>query len=288
MVEPILKWAGGKRSLIPYILGLLPPDYKQRIYHEPFFGGGALFFTLRPTRGSINDINPRLINFYKVVRDDPEGLIKTAMKYRYEKETFYKLREHYNRASLSPIEDAALTLYLNKTAFNGLYRVNSKGEFNVPFGRYTNPTIVDKDRIRAASKQLQQIDIMQKDFSYVIERADEGSICYFDPPYLPVSDTSNFTSYARDGFTWTDQVRLRDACITLHEKGVLFVLSNSYVEKLVDFYRDVSDFKIHVVQANRAINSKAAARGPVKEALITNIPDEVSSGVKTLSHFIEN
>jgi len=288
MVEPILKWAGGKRSLIPHIIGLLPPDYKQRIYHEPFFGGGALFFNIRPTRGSINDINPRLINFYRVVRDDPEGLIETALEYRYEKETFYKLRDHYNRASLSPTEDAALTLYLNKTAFNGLYRVNSKGGFNVPFGRYTNPTIVNKDRIRAASKQLQNIEIMQKDFSYIVERAEEGSICYFDPPYLPVSDTANFTSYARDGFTWTDQVRLRDACIKLHEKGVYFVLSNSYVEKLIDYYRDESDFSIHVVQANRAINSKAAARGPVKEALITNIPDGMSGGVKTLSHFIEN
>jgi DNA adenine methylase len=288
MVEPVLKWVGGKRSLIPHILRLLPLDYKQRTYHEPFFGGGALFFMLKPTRGSINDINSRLINFYRVVRDDPEALINLAIEYRYEKETFYKLREHYNRDTLSPTEDAALTLYLNKTAFNGLYRVNSKGEFNVPFGRYTNPTIVDKDRIRAASKQLKNIEILQKDFTYVVEKAEEGSICYFDPPYLPVSDTANFTSYARDGFTWTDQVRLRDACIKLHEKGVLFVLSNSYVEKLVDFYRDVSDFKIHTVQANRAINSKATSRGPVKEALITNIPDELSDGVKTLSHFIEN
>jgi DNA adenine methylase len=288
MVEPVLKWAGGKRRLIPYIIPLFPTNYKARIYHEPFFGGGALFFTLEPFKGTINDINPRLINFYRVVRDDPEGLIQAAMEYKYEKETFYKLRAHYNHASLSPIDDAALTLYLNKTAFNGLYRVNSKGEFNVPFGRYTKPTIVDKGRIRAASKQLQNIEIFRKDFTYVVETAEEGDICYFDPPYLPVSDTANFTSYAQDGFTWADQVRLRDTCIKLHEKGVLFVLSNSYVEKLIDFYREISSFSIHVVQANRAINSKAAARGPVKEALITNIPDEVSSGGKTLSDFIEN
>jgi DNA adenine methylase len=288
MVEPVLKWAGGKRRLIQHIIRLLPLDYNHRIYHEPFFGGGALFFALKPTKGSINDINPRLINFYRVVRDDPEGLIETAMEYRYEKETFYKLRAYYNRASLGPTEDAALTLYLNKTAFNGLYRVNSKGEFNVPFGRYTNPTIVDKDRIRAASRQLQNIEILQNDFTYVVEKAEEGNICYFDPPYLPLSDTANFTSYVRDGFTWADQVRLRDACIKLHEKGVLFVLSNSYVEKLVDFYRDVSDFEIHVVQANRAINSKATSRGPVNEALITNIHDKLSGGMKTLSQFIEN
>jgi DNA adenine methylase len=288
MVEPILKWAGGKRSLIPNIVALLPTDYKVRAYHEPFFGGGALFFTLKPADGSINDINPRLINFYKVVRDDPEELIEQALQYRYEKDAFYQLRNHYNKEMLSPIEDAALTLYLNKTAFNGLYRVNSKGEFNVPFGRYSNPTIVDKDRIRAASKLLQNIEILQKDFSYVVERAEKDSICYFDPPYLPVSNTANFTSYSQDGFTWNDQIRLKDTCVKLHEKGVFFVLSNSYVEKLIDYYRDVDEFRIHVVKANRAIDSKATSRGPVNEALITNIPEEMSKGVKTLRGFIEH
>ena len=288
MVEPILKWAGGKRSLIPNIVALLPTDYKVRAYHEPFFGGGALFFTLKPADGSINDINPRLINFYKVVRDNPEELIEQALQYRYEKDTFYQLRNHYNKEILSPIEDAALTLYLNKTAFNGLYRVNSKGEFNVPFGRYSNPTIVDKDRIRVASRLLQNIEILQKDFSYVVERAEKDSICYFDPPYLPVSNTANFTSYSQDGFTWNDQIRLRDTCVKLHEKGVFFVLSNSYVEKLIDYYRDVDEFRIHVVKANRAINSKATSRGPVNEALITNIPEEMSKGVKTLRGFIEH
>ena len=288
MVEPILKWAGGKRSLIPNIIALLPTDYKVRAYHEPFFGGGALFFTLKPADGSINDINPRLINFYKVVRDNPEELIEQALQYRYEKDTFYQLRNHYNKALLSPIEDAALTLYLNKTAFNGLYRVNSKGEFNVPFGRYSNPTIVDKDRIRVASRLLQNIEILQKDFSYVVERAEKDSICYFDPPYLPVSNTANFTSYSQDGFTWNDQIRLRDTCVKLHEKGVFFVLSNSYVEKLIDYYRDIDEFRIHVVKANRAINSKATSRGPVNEALITNIPEEMSKGVKTLRGFIEH
>lgn len=288
MVEPILKWAGGKRSLIPNIVALLPTDYKVRAYHEPFFGGGALFFTLKPADGSINDINPRLINFYKVVRDNPEELIEQALQYRYEKDTFYQLRNHYNKEMLSPIEDAALTLYLNKTAFNGLYRVNSKGEFNVPFGRYSNPTIVDKDRIRAASRLLQNIEILQKDFSYVVERAEKDSICYFDPPYLPVSDTANFTSYSQNGFTWNDQIRLRDTCVKLHEKGVFFVLSNSYVEKLIDYYRDVDEFRIHIVKANRAINSKATSRGPVNEALITNIPEEISKGVKTLRGFIEH
>jgi DNA adenine methylase len=288
MPEPILKWAGGKRGLISNILSLFPRDYKSRTYHEPFFGGGALFFTIAPKRGSINDINPRLINFYKVVRDHPEELIKQASQYPYEKEAFYQIREHYNKANLNNIEDGAITLYLNKTAFNGLYRVNSKGEFNVPFGRYNNPTIVDKERIRTASKLLKHIEILQTDFSYLVEKAEKEDLVYFDPPYLPVSDTANFTSYSSDGFSWDDQIRLRDICIKLHEKGVLFVLSNSYIQKLIDYYKDTEDFRILTVKANRAINSKGAKRGPVSEALITNIPESFSVTSKKLTNFIEN
>ena len=288
MPEPILKWAGGKRSLIPNILSLFPKDYRSRVYHEPFFGGGALFFTIKPQRGSINDINPRLINFYRVVRDNPEELIKQASQYPYEKEAFYRIREHYNKTNLSNVEDAAITLYLNKTAFNGLYRVNSKGEFNVPFGRYSNPTIVDKERIRAASKSLKNIEIIQTDFSYVVDGAEKGDLVYFDPPYLPVSGTANFTSYSSDGFSWDDQIRLRDVCIKLDEKEVLFVLSNSYVEKLIDYYKDVEAFRILTVKANRAINSKGTKRGPVNEALITNIPENSSMKDNKLTSFIED
>jgi DNA adenine methylase len=287
MAAPILKWAGGKRSLIPNILALLPHDYQQRTYHEPFFGGGALFFTIKPKKGSINDINSRLINFYIIVRDYPEKLIEQASKYPYKKDEFYRIREHYNRATLNTIEDAAIILYLNKTAFNGLYRVNSKGEFNVPFGRYSNPTIVDTERIIAASKLLKNIEILQKDFSYVVDRAEKGDLVYFDPPYLPVSDTANFTSYSSDGFSWEDQIRLRDVCVKLHEKEIFFVLSNSYVEKLIDNYRSIEDFRILVVKANRAINSKASKRGPVNEALITNIPENLSVKEKGLTSFIE-
>lgn len=288
MPEPILKWAGGKRSLIPSILSLFPRDYKSRTYHEPFFGGGALFFTIKPLRGSINDINPRLINFYKVVRDYPEELIKQASQYPYEKEAFYQIREHYNKSHLNNIEEGAITLYLNKTAFNGLYRVNSKGEFNVPFGRYNNPTIVNTDRIRTASKSLKNIEILQTDFSYIVYKAGKGDLVYFDPPYLPVSNTANFTSYSSDGFSWDDQIRLRNVCKKLDEKGVLFVLSNSYVEKLIDYYKDIADFRILTVKANRAINSKGTKRGPVNEALITNISQSSSIMVSKLTNFIEN
>lgn len=287
MAEPILKWAGGKRSLIPNILELLPIDYGARTFHEPFFGGGALFFTIKPKKGSINDINHRLVNFYKVVRDNPEELINETLRYRYEKDEFYRIREQYNKTKLTNIEDAAITLYLNKTAFNGLYRVNSKGEFNVPIGRYSNPTIVDKERIRVASKCLKNIEIFQNDFSYIANYAGKGDIVYFDPPYLPISNTANFTSYSSDGFSWEDQLRLRDICVKLDEKETFFVLSNSYVEKLIDYYRDFSSFRINIVKANRAINSKGSKRGPVSEVLITNIPEK-SPKNQSLPNFIKN
>ena len=288
MAAPILKWAGGKRSLIPEIISLLPSDFMTRSYHEPFFGGGAVFFIVKPSRGSINDINNRLINFYRVVRVHPEEMIEQALQYKYEKEVYYALRKRYNEeAQIPEIEEAAITLYLNKSAFNGLYRVNSKGEFNVPFGRYSNPTIVDKERIRAASNLLKNVEILQTDFSYVVEKSERGDIVYFDPPYLPISKTAYFTSYSSDGFSWNDQIRLRDACIKLHEKDVLFVLSNSYVEKLVELYQEIEEFRLFTVKANRAINSKATARGPISEALITNIPEGLSMGKTRLSQFIE-
>ena len=271
MADPILKWAGGKRQLIPRILAIFPKDYKQKTYHEPFFGGGALFFKIKPKQGSINDVNPRLMNFYRVVRDCPDELIELAKTYRHGKEEFYRLRDRFNEPGLSDIEDASLLLYLNKTAFNGLYRVNSKGKFNVPFGRYKNPLIVDERRISKASKILKNVDVLCTDFTYVIDYSKEGDLCYFDPPYLPVSDTADFTSYSKDGFNFSDQIRLRDTCVRLDKKGVLFVLSNSYVETLVDKYLDVDNFRVEVVQANRAINSKGDMRGPVDEILVTNI-----------------
>jgi DNA adenine methylase len=273
MVNPILKWAGGKRQLIPEIINLFPNDYKQRTYHEPFFGSGAVFFKIKPKKGSINDINSRLMKFYKIVRDKPEELIKEAGKYPYHKSTYYKLRDHFNNGELNPVEEAALLLYFNKTGFNGLYRENSKGQFNVPFGRYKNPTIIPENKIRKASKILKNIEILNQDFSYVQEYVEPGDLCYFDPPYQPVSDTANFTSYFADGFELDDQIKLLNTCIELNEKEVYFVLSNSYVEPIIEMYEPVEDFRIVPVEARRSINSKANNRGPVKESLITNIPE---------------
>ncbi len=262
----ILKWAGGKRSLIQAILATFPPDYEERAYHEPFLGGGALFFTVKPRRGTVNDVNPRLINFYRVVRDEPDQLIEEALKYPYDRDTYYQLRDRFNEGGLQPVEDAALLLYLNKTGYNGLYRVNSRGVFNVPFGTYKNPTIVPEEDILSASEALSCVEIRNEDFSYLLDAAHEGDIIYLDPPYEPLSRTSNFNTYSPDGFPWTEQVRLSETIRKLDARGVLFVLSNS--EPVKKLYRG---FKTATVHANRSINTKTTGRGPIKEIIVTNI-----------------
>jgi len=275
MVDPILKWAGGKRQLIEEIIRLFPKDYKKRTYHEPFLGSGAIFFTIEPKSGTINDVNKNLMNFFKIVRDKPEELIQEALKYEYDKETYYRLRQRFNEDPITDVERAALFLYFNKTGFNGLWRVNSRGEFNVPFGRYKNPNIVPEDKIRTASKILKNIEILCTDFAYICEKACEGDLCYFDPPYEPVSETAYFTAYTAKGFDMSEQKRLSETCTKLDEKGVYFVLSNSHVKQIVDLYESNPNFRVKTVQARRSINSKADKRGPVKEILVTNIPENL-------------
>jgi DNA adenine methylase len=262
----VLKWAGGKRSLIQAILSTFPPDYENRVFHEPFLGGGAVFFTVRPRRGTVNDVNPRLINFYRVVREEPGRLVEEASKYTYDRDTYYRLRDHFNEGSLSPVEDASLLLYLNKTGYNGLYRVNSRGLFNVPFGTYRNPTIVPIDDIYAASEALRRVEIRNEDFSYLLDATREGDLVYLDPPYEPVSRTSNFNTYNPTGFPWGEQERLSETIRELDARGALFVLSNS--EPVGKLYKG---FTIKTVHANRSINTKATARGPVREIIVTNI-----------------
>jgi DNA adenine methylase len=272
MARPVLKWVGGKRRLIDEIIQLFPSDYKERAYHEPFFGGGALFFHLEPLAGSINDVNKRLMNFYKVLRDRPHELIDEASKLVYDKHEYYRLRARFNKMNLGEVEEAAILLYLNRTGYNGLYRVNSKGEYNVPFGRYKNPTLVDRERILNASKLLKKIIINSDRFDSVKKYANNGDLVYLDPPYFPISDTSDFTSYSKSGFNYHDHINLRDLCIELNDNSVFFVLSNSYTEPIIELYEDIKDFGIKKVTMNRAINSKPSKRGEVSEILVTNIP----------------
>lgn len=269
-MKPILKWAGGKRSLVKKIVDLFPKDYHDRHYHEPFFGGGAVFFHIEPMKGSINDINPRLINFYRVLRDKPRDLIEEASKYRYEEGEYYKNRDRFNAPGLPEVEDAALLLYLNKTAYNGLYRVNSKGEFNVPFGRYDNPTIVHDKSIMQSSRLLRNTKLFCSDFSYILDFVEDGDLCYLDPPYYPVSETSKFTEYSAYGFEISDQVRLRDMCIELDQMNVLFVLSNSDTEAVRDLYEDTECFDIVSLRTRRMISSKVSSRNSGQDLLVTN------------------
>jgi len=269
-VRPLLKWAGGKRSLLSKITKLFPSDHQKRRYHEPFFGGGAVFFHLKPVGGSINDINNRLMNFYKVVRDKPLELIAEARQYRYDEKEYYQRREQFNSEGLSMVEEAALILYLNKTAYNGLYRVNSKGEFNVPFGRHTNPTIVDEESILEASKVLRKVEIRSEDFNYILFIAEEGDLCYLDPPYLPAGKTANFTDYSPGGFSMADQRRLRDLCIELDSKGVIFVLSNSDTEAVRQLFRAIDSFGIIPLRTKRMISSQVSSRESGWDLLITN------------------
>lgn len=268
-MKPPLKWAGGKRSLIVRITELFPENYRTKRYHEPFFGGGAVFFELEPERGTINDVNPKLINFYKVVRDHPNDLIDFASNYRYDEMEYYKRRERFNDPKIPSVESAALLLYLNKTGFNGLYRVNAKGDFNVPYGKYSNPKIVDRKKILETSLLLSRIEIFCEDFSYILNHVEYGDICYLDPPYHPVSNTANFTEYASGNFFFDDQVRLRDICIKLNKLGAFFVLSNSDTPVINKLYESTG-FKMRHLKTRRSISSKVSTRNSGEELLISN------------------
>ena len=271
LVAPVLKWVGGKRQLLPEIRSLLPKQIKS--YCEPFVGGGAVLFDLQPKNAIINDINSDLILVYSVIKKDVEGLIKELEKYPNEEEFYYNLRnidreqEMFN--ALTDIKKAARVIYLNKTCYNGLYRVNNSGEFNSPFGKYKNPNIVNAPVLRAVSTYFNSSDIVfsSSDFSEIINAVKKGTFVYLDPPYDPVSDTSSFTGYSRGGFTRAQQIQLRECCDSLNERGIKFMLSNS----ATDFIREqYAAYHIKTVQAKRAINSVATRRGDVDEVIITN------------------
>jgi len=289
MVEPILKWAGGKRQLLTEITARFPVDYDG--YHEPFVGGGAVFFALEPDRGSINDINTRLVNFYEVVQEWPEALISENQGHEYVDEYYYEARDEFNelrtiedKSREEAVREASLLLYLNRTCFNGLYRENSDGEFNVSIGNYTNPDWMRADAIRAAHSVLQNTTIHNEDFEYVRDEITRNDLVYFDPPYQPVSRTADFTSYHADGFDKEDQKRLRDVAVELSDAGVYVVLSNS--PPVAELYDEYDEFAVDVVEATRAINSDADNRDEVAEVLISNVPADEKQR-KTLADFTE-
>jgi len=297
MARPVLKWAGGKRQLLEEIYARFPAEYAS--YHEPFLGGGAVFFDLSPDEGTVNDTNPRLVDFYEVVRDRPDELVERLREFDDPESEpdpdlafdehdrrgdaienyYYQQRARFNRRPCGEdwpaddddrLEEAALLLYLNRTCYNGLYRENADGGFNVPIGRYADPDWVQADRVRGASRVLEGTALHNADFEYVLEAAEEGDVVYFDPPYEPMSATANFAEYSAEGFGRDDQERLLETARELDERGVAVVLSNSGV-----MYGPCDDAGFHVDRegATRAINSDATNRDEVDEIVATNVPE---------------
>jgi len=264
--KPFVKWAGGKKQLAARLLELFPKTIKT--YYEPFLGGGAIFFALassgRFKMAAVNDFNSELVNVYRVVRDFPGELMEQLQKLPITKDIFLELRAK-RPEDFNPVRRAARTIYLNKTGFNGLYRVNKAGIFNVPWGKYNNPSLFNEENIKACSEALSQVKITEKDFAEVVQEAGSGDLVYFDPPYVELSKTSNFKSYTSSGFTLDDQYRLAACFRELRDRGSAVVASNSDTEIVRELYKD---WEIHEVQARRAINSKADRRGPVGELII--------------------
>lgn len=270
--KPFLKWVGGKRQLLPEINKLLPKKYNN--YYEPFIGGGALLFSQKIDSNKkyfINDYNEELVNVYKTIQSDVENLINNLKIHENSPEYFYAIRaldrdENYKK--LSNIERASRFIYLNKTAYNGLYRVNSKNQHNAPFGKYKNPNICDQVNLRSCAIKLSHVTVDTGDYkSQTITRINKNDFIYFDPPYAPLSKTSDFTSYTENGFGNLEQHELKEYCDYLTTKGVKFLLSNSNSDLIRDLYKD---YEISIVLANRAVNCKAKGRGKVEEVLIRN------------------
>ncbi len=269
-VRPVLKWAGGKGKLLPELITRMPDEFN--LYHEPFVGGAALFFALASrslvSDSYLSDINPALIEVYSALRDQVDDVIALLRDHeRAHSQAYYYHVRALLPETLNLAERAARVLYLNKTCYNGLYRENRSGQFNVPFGRYKNPTICDELNLRAAAQVLQRAQIAVRHFSDVLATARPGDFVYFDPPYQPISATSSFTAYHKYGFDERDQADLRDVFAELTRRGVRAMLSNSSAPLVHQLY---AGFRVELVYAARAINSNAGARGKIAEVIICN------------------
>lgn len=272
LVAPFLKWVGGKRQIMSSIVDLLPTEINKLNYVEPFIGGGALLFHLQPKVAVINDFNLELINVYMVVKNNLEDLLIDLQKHKNEADYFYYLRgldriEEFQK--LSNVQRASRIIYLNKTCFNGLYRVNNAGEFNAPFGRYKNPNIINAPTLKAVNKYLNsnEISLITGDYADVLNNISKNTFVYLDPPYHPLTEGSSFTGYVQGGWNIYDQIKLREVCDELNKKGVKFLLSNSSTDFIKEQY---NAYEINIVKANRSINSNGEKRGEVEEVLIRN------------------
>lgn len=267
--RPFLKWAGGKRQLISQMEKYFPKSYDK--YIEPFIGGGAVFFHLNPEISIIIDINEELINCYKVIKNNVEDLIELLKLHKNDEDYYYTIRaldrDPSRYSKLSDVEKASRTIYLNRCCYNGLYRVNSKGQFNVPFGRYKNPNFCDKENLLAVSNILVNVEIIQGSFEICLSYAEKGDFIYFDPPYYPISKTSSFTSYTKENFGEDSQKKLLKVFKELDALGCKLVLSNSDNILIRKLYKD---YKIITLNARRAINSNATKRGNISVLLVLN------------------
>ncbi|MCL2687512.1 MAG: DNA adenine methylase [Methanobrevibacter sp.] len=268
---PVVKWVGGKRQLLDVIENHIPNNFDT--YCEPFVGGGALLFHIKPQKAVINDINSELVNVYNIIKNNLDELLEDLKTHENEAEYFYKIRaadrdkKEYDR--LSNVEKASRILYLNKTCYNGLFRVNKSGEFNTPFGRYKNPNIVNETILTAVSEFFNKNNIIfyNKDFEDILKKLESGTFVYLDPPYDPISDTSSFTGYDKGGFNKREQKRLKKACDELDKNKIKFLLSNSNTDLINDLYKNYS---IETIKAKRSINSIASKRGGIDEVLVRN------------------
>lgn len=272
--KPFVKWVGGKRQLLKQFreLNLYPPECfnpESNTYFEPFVGGGAVFFDLLPKRAELSDTNRELVMTYNVIKNNVDSLIKSLKKHIYNKEYYLGVRAQ-DINELSDIDVASRFIFLNRTGFNGMYRVNKSGQFNVPFGRYKNPLICDENNLRKVSEALQGITITHRDYKDVLELAKIGDFIYFDPPYYPLNPTSSFTAYTAKGFFEKEQIELRDTFVKLHERGCFVMLSNSDTPFINELYSELEGVSINKIIAGRAINSKGSKRGKINEVLITN------------------
>ena len=264
MTTPFLKWAGGKRAALPALTPLMPPAYGD--YYEPFVGGGALFFALEPGRAFLNDANEELVNCYAVVRDRVEELLVALARHVNTAEHFRQVRAQ-RPDELDDVARAARLLFLNRTCFNGLYRVNRRGEFNTPYGRYRNPTLVPEPVLRAASAALRTATLTAGGYREACATTGPGDLVYFDPPYVPAGGYADFRRYHRDQFREDDHEDLARLFKELDARGCHVRLSNAHTPYVLDLY---ADWTIHEVTTRRAINSNGDGRGPVREVLVAN------------------
>ena len=278
IAKPFLKWVGGKTKLVPELVAMFPQKFNN--YFEPFVGGGALFYEVIQKFGVkssyINDINKKLITTYKQIQRNPQKLINSlkVIEFEYKKLTtieqekyYYLIRTKFNEMALDNITISAYLIFLNKTCFNGMYRENSRGQYNIPFGDQKNPTICDKENILSVSECLKNTIITNTSFEDSLDKCRKGDLIYFDPPYYPINTTSNFTAYSKSSFGEKEQIKLKDVFADLDSRGCFVMLSNSYTPFINNLYEE---YHINNRYAARSINSKGEKRGKIMEVVVTN------------------